>query len=358
MHDRFRNLVLGVALALMVGWLLYVSRSIVIPIVAAVIIAYILVAVARRLGRLPVVGHLLPGWLRQLTAIVAVVGVIGLFSWMVSANLEQVLARAPAYQETLVAFVTGTVERFGLETQPTWEFVRREMLGEVDLQALIRTMVAAISSLLGGFFVVFIYVGFLLAERRQFNRKLRLLSSDRKSTEMILFIVDDINDRVGSFLATKTLINLMLGAISYVVMLILGIDFAGFFAVLIAVFNYIPYIGSMIGVTFPVMLAIVQFGNMQMALLTLVALSAAQIFIGNFVEPRMLGRTLNLSAFVILVSLTVWYSLWGIAGALLSVPITAILATTLSEFRGTRPIAVLLSSDGNIDRRPRPDADP
>ncbi len=353
MQDRFRDLVLGVALALMVGWLLYISRSIVIPIVAAIIIAYILVGVAGRLERIPVVGPRLPGWARQTIAIVAVVGVIGLFSWMVSANLEQVLARAPTYQETLLAFVTDLVLRFGMETQPTWDFVRREMLGQVDLQAVIRTMVSAVSSLLGAFFVVFIYVGFLLAERRQFNRKLRMLSSDPKDTETILFIVDDINERVGNFLATKTLINLMLGAISYVVMLILGIDFAGFFAVLIAVFNYVPYIGSMIGVTFPVMLAIVQFGNLQMALFTLIGLSAAQIFIGNFVEPRLLARSLNLSAFVILVSLTVWYSLWGITGALLSVPITAILVTTLSEFRGTRPIAILLSSDGNIDRQPR-----
>jgi len=73
------------------------------------------------------------------------------------------------------------------------------------------------------------------------------------------------------------------------------------------------------------------------------------VLMGNFVEPWLMGNSLNLSPFVILVSLVVWSSIWGLAGAILAVPISAILVIVLSEFKGTRPIAVLLSRDGNVN---------
>jgi len=80
----------------------------------------------------------------------------------------------------------------------------------------------------------------------------------------------------------------------------------------------------------------------------LLSLSALQFAIGNFLDPYVMGSSLNLSAFAILVSLAVWSELWGVPGAFLAVPITAILTIVLSEFPGTRPIAVLLSRSGRL----------
>ena len=79
-----------------------------------------------------------------------------------------------------------------------------------------------------------------------------------------------------------------------------------------------------------------------------VALTVAQAAIGTFLDPYVMGSSLNLSPFVILVSLTVWSRLWGIPGAFLAVPITAIMAIMFSGFQGTRPIAVLLSRTGKL----------
>ncbi|MHA1190534.1 MAG: AI-2E family transporter, partial [Alphaproteobacteria bacterium] len=106
-----------------------------------------------------------------------------------------------------------------------------------------------------------------------------------------------------------------------------------------------------LGVVFPVGLALVQFGATGAAITTLVGLTIAQLIVGALIEPRLMGQTLNLSPFVILVMLTVWTGLWGVAGALLAIPITAILVIILSEFDGTRPIAVLLTRSGRIPRR-------
>jgi predicted PurR-regulated permease PerM len=95
-------------------------------------------------------------------------------------------------------------------------------------------------------------------------------------------------------------------------------------------------------------MAIVQFQDAGTVLTMLVALTALQFGIGNFLDPWLMGNSLNLSPFAILVSLAIWSELWGVPGAFLAVPITAILTIVFSEFPGTRPIAVLLSSNGRL----------
>ena len=104
----------------------------------------------------------------------------------------------------------------------------------------------------------------------------------------------------------------------------------------------------MLGVLFPVLMAIVQFEASGEILALLLPLAVIQFVIGNIVDPFDMSSSLNLSPFVILVSLTVWTGVWGIAGAFLAVPITPIMAIVVSEFEGSRPIAVLLSRNGQL----------
>ena len=95
-----------------------------------------------------------------------------------------------------------------------------------------------------------------------------------------------------------------------------GLEFVAFWALVIAVLNYMPYIGSVLGVLLPMSWAIVQFDDLGTLLTLLLLLSLAQFVIGYFLDPFLMGNSLNLSPFVILASLTVWASLWGIAGRL------------------------------------------
>ena len=131
-------------------------------------------------------------------------------------------------------------------------------------------------------------------------------------------------------------------------MALYGLEFALLWAVLVAFLNFVPYIGSVLGVAIPVLMAVVQFNELGVILTLLLALSAVQFVIGNFLDPYVMGNSLNLSPFAILISLAVWSELWGIPGAFLAVPITAIITIVFSEFAGTRPIAVLLSKSGRI----------
>jgi len=355
MQESYRNLVYGVALALMIGWVLHVGSGIIVPVVASVLVVYVVLGLVHAFDRIPVIGPAVPEAVRYIVSII-VIGAI--LSYGISAlinNINQVIAVAPGYVQSLVALVQRGAEFIGIEQEPTWETIRAEVLGRINVEALIGSTVSSISGIVWVFVLILIYAAFLLAERTAFAGKIAYLSDDPAKVARIHKVVSAINDRIGTYLALKTLINIILGVLSYAIMAMLGIEFAGFWAVLIALLNYIPYLGSFLGVAFPVALSFLQFGDTYTALVVLAALSAAQFFVGYFLEPWMMGSSLNLSPFVILVSLAVWSALWGVAGALLAVPITAIIVIVLSEFDGTRPIAVLLSLDGQVSRpEPRP----
>ena len=258
------------------------------------------------------------------------------------------MALAPQYQQSLLATIQAVAVQFGIESEPTWATLRTELMAQINLQRLLGSLLSSVGSIVVTFVVVCLYATFLLFERRNFAAKLANLSDDPARVERIRQVIVAINRRIGSYLALKTLLSLLLGVLSYVVMRIYGLEFAALWAVLATVLNFVPYVGSVLGVALPMLMAIVQFTDPGTMLTLFLLLSALQFGIGNFLDPYVMGNSLNLSPFAILVSLAVWSELWGVPGAFLAVPITAIVTIVLSEFPGTRPIAVLLSSNGRL----------
>jgi len=346
--DKLRALLFGSLLMLIIGWLMHVGKSVLVPVVLGAVIVYVIVGLADVLGRMPLVGARLPLRLRQVFS----VGLIGLafvvLAYLIMAHKERALALAPQYQESLLASIQRLAVQLGIEQEPTWATLRHELFGHVNLQRLFGSMLASLGSVLLGFVVVFLYATFLLVEYHGFDAKLANLSQDPQRVARIREVIQTINRRIGSYLALKTVISALLGAVSWVIMVLFGLEFALLWAVLVAFLNFVPYVGSVLGVVLPVLMALVQFGEPGVVLTLLLALTAAQFVIGNFLDPYLMGNSLNLSPLAILVSLALWSELWGIPGAFLAVPITAIITIVLSEFAGTRPIAVLLSRSGRL----------
>jgi predicted PurR-regulated permease PerM len=129
-----------------------------------------------------------------------------------------------------------------------------------------------------------------------------------------------------------------------------GLDFAEFWALLIFFLNYIPNLGAIVATAFPSVLALIQFQSWWPFLEVSMGIVAVQFVVGNFLEPKLLGQSLNLSPFVILFALGLWGSIWGILGMFLSVPITVMMMIVFAHFDATRPVAVLLSQNGCINK--------
>lgn len=348
MNERFQTVVYGSILALIIGWVLYIGRDVFIPIVFGILVVYVIIGLARLLGRISFFGWILPLHIRYYLSILLIA--LGLVegAYLAITNMDEVVALGPKYQESLLSTLQKVAILFHMETDLTWTTLRQEILARTNMQRLIGSIIASIFSIIVSILVMVLYASFLLIEQRSFSTKIDNLSSDPRNIARIQQLTTDINARIGAYLALKTFIGILLGAISWMVMAYVGLEFAALWAILIVLLNYVPYIGSFLSVLFPVIMAIVQFFDLNEVLAVLLPLTVVQFLIGNFLDPYLMGNSLNLSPFVILVSLTVWSGLWGIPGAFLAVPITAVMSIVFSEFSGTRPLAVLLSRNGQL----------
>jgi predicted PurR-regulated permease PerM len=313
----------------------------------SVLVVYVILGLARLLGRLPVLGRAMPDVLVSLLSVLIIGVFLVLVVTTVLANRDSVIAQAPRYQESLLAAVQKAAVWLGLEGEPTWTTLRRDLMAQLNLQRVIGSTLSSVGSILATLMVVALYTCFLLVERGHLDTKISNIARSPEHAVHIRQVITDINARLGTYLALKTFLGLLQGGLSWLIMRWLGLEFAGFWAVAIFVLNYVPYIGSFLSILLPGLMAIAQFGNAGDAIELMLALAVVQFLIGNFLDPYIMGNSLNLSPFSILLSLAVWVALWGIPGAFLAVPISAMMMIVFSQFRVTRPVAVLLSLNGN-----------
>lgn len=347
----------GLAIAVLIGFVAYIGRGVIIPLVVAGFLCFLIYTLKENVRRTPYVGRFIPDWLGFLIAFALIGAGTVLFVEIIRSNVNTLLEEWPAYEARLRALF-----RDSLALVRSLDFLPRELVGGVEqIQEsavdLIRPLLARMAQSLGSltsnfltFITIFLYLVFILIERPRIFKKIGLLGAEGRQREIIHETIGDIGALVRQYITVKTVSNLVTATVSFIIMKIIGVQFAGFWALLIFTLNYIPIFGAASAITLPVLLALVQpdGGGPRMALMTLIFLIGADQIMSNGIEPRIVGKSLNLSPLVILFSLSVWGTLWGFAGLLLSVPITVTVMIILTQFRSTRPIAVLLSDDGKI----------
>lgn len=336
--------VLWFGAVVLLGSVLVMGKDILVPLAVAIIVWYLINAVSEGIAAIPRVGLRLPPSLRMTLAF-AVIGVLlYLFGRMASQNIVEVTQAAPRYQENLQGLVHDVSVLLGMAGPIDLE----EMIRQISIKDLVPEVAAAVSSLVGQAGLILVYTLFLLIEQRRFDAKLHVLFPDPEREAWIRTILGRIQVDIKTYVWIKTLTSVATGALSYAVLMVVGVDYAAFWAVVIFLLNYIPTIGSMLGVAAPAVLALVQFDTPIPGLVVAGVLGSVQFTIGNIIEPRLMGRSLNLSPLVVILSLVVWGNIWGVVGMFLCVPLTGIIMIVMSYFPATRPIAVMLSSDGNI----------
>jgi len=341
---RLMVLTLGLALALMIGWLLSIGRGLLMPIVIAILAVYIIAAASEAMAQYRAT-RWMPPLLRKAILFLGFTLILVGFNWVVVVTVRDLVARAPDYQVNLEGLVARGMETLGIEGNPDWRMIEEMTIGRIDMQVFLGGIAGQVGALAGILVLVVVYAVFLTAEAAGFPRKLAVALPERTQAQRTMEVMQSINERIGDYLAIKTLINVIIGSVSYAILWLFGVDHALFWALLIGVLNYIPYFGSLIAVAFPVMMSLVQFSSMQLTLALAALLIAAQMFVGNYLEPRLIGQKINMSPFVVVVALSFWTAFWGVPGAVLAVPLTSVLAIILAAFAPTRPIAVLLAQD-------------
>jgi len=160
----------------------------------------------------------------------------------------------------------------------------------------------------------------------------------------IAAVLNNINRQIQKYLIAKSLISLTTGILFGVVLTLFGVEFALIWALLAFMLNFIPNIGSVIATVLPLTVALIQFSSVAEVFWIAICLVAIQMIIGNFLDPRIVGRSLNLSPLVVLFTLIFWGWLWGIIGMFLAVPIAVVIKIIFENIKPLRFISVLMSA--------------
>ena len=312
------------------------GRVILQPLFIAVFIGYLILPIHNW-----IVARGVPSALAYVLIVLLVVGVLFGVGTMVFTSAEKITTTLPVYE--------AKVERafqWGLTVLPMElpELKNKQLRDLFSIEVEWRDIALALGSIrefISGLVVVFIYLVFLIAEKISFPRRLELAFSEPRNTE-ISEVIGKINLAISQYIAVKTFVSVLAGALSLAVLAVFNVDFFVLWGILIALLNFIPYVGSLVAVAPPIILALLD--NVWTGLAVAILLMAIQQVIGTFVEPRMAGRRLNVSPLLILLSLFFWGLLWGIPGMILAVPILVTVRIILENIDETKPLARLISN--------------
>lgn len=330
------NILLTVIVIFIAGFLLKLAQTLIISVLIAVLLAYImdpLLAVFRRL-RLPLTLSIL------ITALVFLSAFTG-FGIIFYQSMLDFARELPEYQNRLMSMLNDLLSHLPMVTG---EQIKTNLLTElrnIRLATLVLSAAGSIANILSNFFVVFLYAVLFLVGKYTLTRKL-LRSFPRPSAKRIVLILRRIDADLREYIGIKTLMSLFVGVGSGVILVLFGTEFAVILGFLTFLLNFIPYLGSAIAVALPPLIVFVQTQSPVRILWLVICLVLLQNLIAQVVEPKTVGRRLNLSIVVVFFTLLFWGWLWGAPGVLLAIPMTTSLKIVMENIPAFRPFALLL----------------
>ena len=190
--------------------------------------------------------------------------------------------------------------------------------------------------------VVFAFTLLGLLEVDIVRQNIEKLDSER-FRQSLLRPAREISAKYQRYMAVRTQMSLLTGAVVWGFALIAGIELATAWGVLAFVLNYIPFIGPLFATVFPSLFALAQFESPSLAIVVFACLNAIQFFIGSYLEPTIAGARLSLSPFMVFFAVFFWSALWGVAGAFIGVPILIAIITVCGEHDESRWLASLMA---------------
>lgn len=331
--------------ALMIVGLIYFD-NIFKPFVLAILIWFIINQIKILLGKIRIRGKSLPAFLRSTLAFILIMAVLYLIIELLIINIKGIAASMPEY---LKNFDRSYAQIEAMINNPNFTEQIQQYISQLNLSGMATSVVGSLSGFAATSAVVLVYVIFFLMEDASYRVKFEKLFPVKGSQyNKFMQNMTSISDSIRYYIGSMTAISLTTGTISYIILLIMGVEYAFLWAFLVFVLNYIPYIGPLISSLFPAIFAVITTGDLWQFVYVFAAMEGVQIIIGNFVQPMVMGKGSNLSPIMVIVALAFWGMLWGVVGMILAVPVTSVMVIIFSQIPSTRWIAVILSEKGNL----------
>lgn len=331
----------------MVVAILILAKSIILPLILSIFLWFLIKEIREFMDKSTWVRTKVKQWIKTIIATFVLILILGLVTSLLIQNANKLSGALPKYSMNLEKISQNIESNFGFNITEKIN----DYSGEIDFQSFITQFLNSVSELFSNAFMILLYLLFILMEESTFSRKLKAIYPKSEDYSKMKDLLLKIDYSLGKYISIKTLLSLTTAVLSYFALLALQIDFAIFWAFCIFILNYIPSIGSLIATLFPALMALIQYGGTDFMpfVYVLVLVGAIQLFVGNFLEPKMMGNSLNISSLVVILSLSVWGVIWGVVGMVLSVPITVMMIIVFSNFDSSKKIAILLSEKGILN---------
>ncbi len=320
------------------------GKNLIVPFVIALIFWFLIKEIRDVLNKIKFIDEKIPNTVLNIVGFAVIFFIIGAVVKILTVNIQQLSSELPVYQNNIAKITMAINTTFNIDLMSSV----KEFLGEYEYTKLLSVLFSSLKDLFGDAFLIIIYTLFLLLEEPFFSKKINAIYAKKNDQDDVNTVLKQLDKSIGRYISLKTLISLLTGFLSYFALLFIGLDAPLFWAFLIFLMNYIPAVGSLIATAFPAMFAMLQFGELMPGVWVLIIVGAIQLIVGNYIDPKLTGSSLNVSPLVVLIGLAFWGAIWGIIGMILSVPITVIMIIILSEFPQTQGIAILLTKDGKI----------
>ncbi len=338
--ERTKKIAIGIGLFVLISFMLKVASSITLPLGIAIFMFLILNPMVNKMEQ-----NRVPRWLAIILVILVLICIFILVFLFLSIAVNSLINRIPKYFTRFEDLLGSFTDNLGPVLGLTPEAGLSELFDWKPM--LINTITAAsgsVVSIVSNSLLIFIFVLFLMLERQSLIPKFKVALPSRGGMR-IAIMFERINRQVSRYLVVKFVISSITGFLFYLASLSVGLDFAIIWGVLAFFFNFIPNIGSLVITLLTILMSVIQFfPDYTRILYVAIIMNLIQVVMGNILDPRFQGNQLNLSPFVILVSLVYWGFIWGIMGMFLAVPIMAVVQIICSNIKDLRPIAIIISS--------------
>ena len=336
-NDKFLKISLAIVVLFVAGVVIKIARPVLFPFALAVFVSYVLD---------PVIGFLIRlGMPKPAAVILVLLGSFVLFYLVglaVYTSGKSFAAELPKYEEqirNLADSLPGGPHGVPLRLRISAYLEKVEIS---SVASFILSALGPVVRLLARLFVLFLFLVFIMAGRGRAMGKVRGALKPEPASQ-VSAVLHAINGQVRKYLVIKTLLGLANGFFVWLVLKVFGVDFALIFGFLAFLLNYIPNFGSIIAGALRVAFAFFQFGTLWIPLWILLITGGADMIVGNFLEPRMMGKGLGLSPLVVLFSLLFWGWLWGVPGMMIAVPLVATIRIACQNIPSLRPVAIMMS---------------
>jgi len=323
------------ALVIITGGIIF-AKSIITPLLLAIFLSIIMAQPIIWLNRRKV-----PQLLAITIVFLLFFAVFIGFGQLVGSSLSSFSQNVPKYEKNLTEIgesISAQLDKEGIH----FSFDQMSsILKPSKVLGVTANLLGDLGSVMGNTFTVFFLLLFLLLELDTIPVKATAIF---KGSSKSVSYFHEIGDNIRHYLSIKTFTSFITGALIWIFLLILGVDYAIIWGLIAFLFNFIPNIGSIIAAIPAVLFALIQLG-FGGAAWTIIIFLSVNMFIGNVVEPRIMGKGMGLSTFVVFVALIFWGFALGVVGMFLSVPLTMAIKIICKQYPNTRWIAIILGTE-------------